>query len=140
MQFNQPYNPNYQQLNPQYNYQNGYSGYQTQPTTTPINNNRMFNNMLPTVPGKVISSLNDIRPNEVSMDGSVSLFPLNDYSCIYAKAWGQDGTIQTIRYIPEQQKVEETSDPVIEEIRKRLDSIEGMLINSGLCEEVRVNE
>lgn len=37
--------------------------------------------------GRIIQTESDITPNEVAMDGSVSLFPLGDYSAIIAKQW-----------------------------------------------------
>lgn len=42
------------------------------------------------------------------MDGSVSLFPQNDYSAIYAKTWTKDGTIATVKYVPEHGKTWES--------------------------------
>lgn len=50
--------------------------------------------------GRVVNSAEEIMPNEVAMDGSVSLFPTRDYSRIYAKAWNSDGTITTIEFVP----------------------------------------
>lgn len=40
--------------------------------------------------GRTISNEAEIVPNDVPMDGSFSLFPMNDYSCIYAKQWNTD--------------------------------------------------
>lgn len=51
--------------------------------------------------GRMVNSSEEITPNEVPMDGSVSLFPKSDFSCIYAKAWNQDGTIKTVCYVPQ---------------------------------------
>lgn len=84
------------------------------------------------LPGRIVMNPNEIRPNEVSMDGSISLFPTNDYSCIYAKAWGQDGNIQTVRYIPEVPAPAEASNPeptdsMFSEVMARLDNIEQMI-------------
>lgn len=53
------------------------------------------------IPGRVVNDVNEVTPNEISMDGRVSLFPTNDYSCIYAKAWNSDGTISTVKFVPE---------------------------------------
>lgn len=50
--------------------------------------------------GRIIQNENEITPNEVAMDGSVSLFPLGDYSAIIAKQWNANGTISTIKYVP----------------------------------------
>lgn len=58
----------------------------------------------PTLPGKIITSMQDIKPNEIPFDGSPSIFPASDFSCIFVKAWGQDGNIQTVKYVPEQQQ------------------------------------
>lgn len=84
--------------------------------------------------GRIVSNDSEITPNEVVMDGSVSFFPQADYSCIYAKQWGQDGTIQTVRYIPDVPNVEEASDSEKETIAdsfsaifERLDNIEGLI-------------
>ena len=50
--------------------------------------------------GRFVGRVEDVTANEVSMDGSVSLFPTNDMSVIYAKSWNADGTIKTIAYKP----------------------------------------
>lgn len=63
------------------------------------------------ISSRMIKSLDEITPQEVPMDGSVSLFPMEDYSCVYAKAWNRDGTIRTVKYIPEKQE-EVTQDSV----------------------------
>lgn len=59
---------------------------------------------IPTLAGKIINSLQDVKPNEIPFDGSPSIFPASDFSCIFVKAWGQDGNIQTVKYVPEQQQ------------------------------------
>lgn len=76
------------------------------------------------IPGRQVASADEIMPQEVPMDGSVSLFLQNDYSCIYAKQWTKDGTIQTVRYVPEQpQNTEQQKSP----LEMRLDSIDQQL-------------
>ena len=54
------------------------------------------------LPGRVVNNLDEITPQEVPMDGSVSLFPQQDYSAIYAKTWTKDEAITTV----EQKEVE----------------------------------
>lgn len=81
------------------------------------------------IPGKMISNPNDIVPLEVPMDGSAAIFPFSDLSCILLKAWGQDGTIKTFKFIPEQidsgeKKPEENFQ---ETVLGRLDVIENIL-------------
>lgn len=88
-----------------------------------------FNNfqrpVMPTaIPGRLVASADEIMPQEVPMDGSVSLFPQNDYSCIYAKTWTKEGTIATVRFIPEQPQ---NGEPQKSPLEMRLDSIEQKL-------------
>lgn len=52
--------------------------------------------------GRTVQSAEEITPNEVPMDSSVSFFPLADGSAIIAKTWASDGTIKTFRYVMEQ--------------------------------------
>lgn len=82
--WNAPY-PNYYQQ-PQFQYQQAPQIMQNQ-------------NRIP-IFGRMIGNVSEIVPNEVPMDGSVSFFPQSDYSCIYAKKWNTDGTIQTIKFVP----------------------------------------
>lgn len=83
------------------------------------------------LPGRVVANIDEITPQEVMMDGSVSIFPQSDFSCIYAKQWAKDGTIQTIRYVPEiPQQAQVQSVPIEEQfnlINQRFDKIEKML-------------
>lgn len=79
--------------------------------------------------GRVVSSNDEIKPNEVPMDGSISLFPISDYSAIYAKQWDKNGLLQMVKYIPEhpvQSPATEQND-ILSEIRQRLDNIEKKL-------------
>lgn len=83
-----------------------------------------------TIPGRLVNNGDDIRPNEVPMDGRVGLFPQSDYSCIYAKAWTSNGTIITTKFVPEAPVVNNTSvqnNATMDQILSRLNSIEEML-------------
>lgn len=81
-------------------------------------------NRFASLPGRLVGNADEITPQEVPMDGSVSLFPQNDYSCIYAKTWTKEGTIATVRYVPEQpQNAEQQKSP----LEERLDRIEKQL-------------
>lgn len=83
-----------------------------------------------TISGRVVSSPNEITPNEIPMDGSVSLFPTSDYSTIYAKAWNTNGQIETVKFIvakPEEVTAEKSDDgtkAALDAINARLDKIE----------------
>lgn len=62
---------------------------------------------VPPLQGRTVQSAEEITPNEVPMDSSVSFFPLADGSAIIAKTWASDGTIKTFRYVLEQQTTKE---------------------------------
>lgn len=62
----------------------------TQPTQQPLAG----------LPCKVITSGNDILPNEVSMNGEPSVFVMRDLSEIHIKQWNSNGGIDTVTYKP----------------------------------------
>lgn len=139
-----PYNPyNQQYANP----------YQQQPDAQQMQPNYQQTAMpqqIKGINGRVIGNVNEVTPNEVPMDGNVSLFPMSDYSCIYAKMWNTDGTIQTIKFIPvvenaqEAQQTQQLTDAHYNNILERLDKIEQMLTpkktNSRATKKEEVNE
>lgn len=86
---------------------------------------------IPSLSGRMVTSPQEIRPNEVPMDGSVSFFPSSDGSYIYAKFWGPDGNIQTRVFVPEQPVSMEGTQTSSEfdQVMARLDKIEQMLTN-----------
>lgn len=94
--WNMPY-PNYYQP-AQFQYQQNPQMNQPQTVRIPI-------------AGRMVGNVSEIVPNEVPMDGSVSFFPQSDYSCIYAKKWNTDGTIQTVKFVPavDTDKAQQTS-------------------------------
>lgn len=53
--------------------------------------------------GRVVANISEVTPNDIPMNGTVGLFPQSDYSCIFAKQWNQDGSISTIKFVPEAQ-------------------------------------
>ena len=59
--------------------------------------------------GKTVSDESQILPSDVPMDGSIAIFPLQDYTRIYAKQWTKNGTIQTMVYIPQPTQQETTA-------------------------------
>lgn len=84
------------------------------------------------IPGRQVANVDEITPQEVPMDGSVSLFPQNDYSAIYAKTWTKDGTIATVKFVPEQPQMEPQKSPLeerLDRIDQRFDKLEKMLSN-----------
>lgn len=118
---------------------NGTNPYFQNEYTSPYFNQRQwqqpqsqyFSQRFMSIPGRTINDPGEVTPQEVPMDGSVSLFPKNDYSCIYAKTWNKDGTITTIRFIPEPINAEpakrDSYDDILTKIDSRLSSIEKKL-------------
>lgn len=73
------------------------------------------------LPGRQVANADEITPQEVPMDGSVSLFPQQDYSCIYAKTWTKEGTIATLKFVPEQPQATTEQKSPLEERLDRID-------------------
>ena len=57
-----------------------------------------------------------------SMDGSISIFPLTDYSKIYAKQWMPDGTIRTLEFVPKVEKEEPSAQSTNDDIKSYFDA------------------
>lgn len=88
-----------------------------------------------TLKGRMISDENEIGPNEVAMDGTVSFFPKNDWSCILAKVW-YNGSVYTYKFVPEQvsepaPQEENVENQELKEINKKCDDILKQLNNRG---------
>lgn len=85
---------------------------------------------VPTTYGKMINSPDEIVANDVPMDGSIALFMMRDLSTIYAKAWNSNGTIDTVRYVPEKvpqstsQSQDIDMDQFQQEVFRRFDKLE----------------
>lgn len=82
-----------------------------------------------TIFGKIVQNESQITPNDVPMDGTIALFPLQDFSKIIAKQWTPNGLIQTLEYSPETAKEDKptiTLDEVMAHIDDRLDQIEDL--------------
>ena len=80
----------------------------------------------PMLTGHLVASQEDIKPNDVPMNGSAAYFPSQDGQVIYAKAWNQNGTITTVEYVPRQgQEVQQA--PTLFDIANQLSNIEDLL-------------
>lgn len=110
-----------------YNYPQYPYGMNQQMMQMPANQSAPRNNI---ISGRVISNPNEITPNEIPMDGSVSLFPTSDYSTIYAKAWNTNGLIETKKFIavsenePSTATSSDGTKEALDAINARLDKIE----------------
>lgn len=84
-----------------------------------------------TIPGRMIYSPDEIIPQEVPMDGSVSLFPMHDWSCVYGKWWTSNGQIQMVKFVLEQPKKQIDESAVsLSDNSARLDKVERYLFKS----------
>lgn len=123
MPYQSPYSPNYFAPSiPTYMPQPPAGSYNQ---SLPIPSNSSQNSVVSAsllLHGRTVQNEAEITPSEVVMDGSISIFPLADYSAIICKQWKADGTIQTLRYIPEKTVVDETpTTPSLEDLQKHID-------------------
>ena len=74
----------------------------------------------------------EVPPNDIPMDGTVSLFPTEDYSCIFAKHWNKDGKITTTKFAPVSADEDYTPSPGFEdEMRARMDELKDLIQKRG---------
>lgn len=122
------YNPNqYQTAMPNTSYgMPQYGATTTQPRLDNLTTSQPAQPQIQTVYGRVVESESEIKPNEVPMDGSIALFPKPDFSTIIAKQWSQNGTISTLKFVPEvnSESSEDASAATmsIDELAKSMDS------------------
>lgn len=118
-----PANPYYPtSYYPQYQPQQTYLPSNTQPNLASMSQRHT------SLSGRMVNSETDIMPNEVIMDGSISLFPLSDYSSIIAKQWNANGTISTIKYVPITDSSEESdTNKLVAVMNQRFDELEKKL-------------
>lgn len=76
--------------------------------------------------GHMITSPDQITPQEIPMDGSISLFPMQDGSAVIGKFWDSNGQIKTIRFIPENVEQPQQQDPFAT-INARFDALENLI-------------
>lgn len=125
---------------PQFNPYPYYYGQPSMPQTAPYQNNaqtgtrtnnpRQNQSLL----GRIVNNENEIRPDEVPMDGSVAFFPQADGTCIHAKCWNNNGLIEKRTYMlvsPENSEANAAQDTNLNEVYKdlsaKLDDISKML-------------
>lgn len=115
MVYSQGYNPmSYQQINPFMNVPIGQVGYNQNVPMQQQNTSQIF--------GRIVPSVDVIIPSEVPMDGSVSVFPKNDFSEIYLKSWNQNGTINTVIYKPETKVEDDSSNVTLDSLKEYMES------------------
>lgn len=84
----------------------------------------------PMIQGRIIKDISEVQPNETPMDGSVRVFPTEDFTAIYAKTWDYNGNLLTYKFVPEIEVVDdeiEVGSTGYNAIMKRLDGIETLI-------------
>lgn len=83
---------------------------------------------IPSIPGRVVFSKDQISPQDIPSTGSPAVFPFSDGSAIIVRAIGIRGNLEEQVYVPmpENQPREEQNDP-LNLVMARLDKIEGVL-------------
>lgn len=94
----------------------------TNPTSQQSNQNRSQG-----ILGRMISNPKEITPQEIPMDGSISLFPMQDGSAVYGKFWDSNGQINTIRFVPDNIADADPEPDPFDKINKRFDELEKMI-------------
>lgn len=139
-----PYNGPYQNPYASQQYGNPYmampQNQTVQYSNNPMNNAMNTNRARPNIGliGRAVNNENEIRPDEVPMDGNVAFFPQSDGSCIYAKYWNNNGLIDKRVYVLAPMDGDATSNTpmnnlemMYKELSNKIDSIYRMLNRSG---------
>lgn len=84
------------------------------------------NQPTPSLKGRVVEDISEVKPGEVSMDGTWHYYPKKDGTKMYVKLWDQKGELRTFAFIPEEPVVEAqmtAEQSKYDEILRRLDDI-----------------
>lgn len=79
--------------------------------------------------GRIVTSQDEIMPNEIPMDGRTCLFPASDASYIVTKKWNSNGNLETRVYKPETPEIKSppANEDTIKSIMARLDKMDNTL-------------
>lgn len=119
-----PYYP-YNVPNPQYQYPQTTSPQQYSAFNQPPSAYSAQTAMPSMMPGRMINTVEEITAQEVPMNGDISIFPQRDGNAIYVKSWNSDGTIRTMKFVPDMS--DHSKDRSNDDISSRLDDIEKRL-------------
>ena len=93
----------------------------------------------PTLKGREVSDISEVKPGEVSMDGVWHYYPKKDGTKVYIKLWDQKGELRTFTFIPEEPVIEAQANAEqskYDEILRRLDDIsENLSVKKGKKED-----
>ena len=86
----------------------------------------------PRIVGRAVSSVAEVGVGEVPTDGSAGWFPALDGSCVWSKRWNGNGTIETVRFVPE--KVEDPVDELTV-LKERVEALEASIAKKATRKE-----
>ena len=94
-----------------------------------VNQDQTPENKRLVIPCGIVESQEDIRPADVPMDDGFGMFMRKDLEEIYLKQWGNDGKINTRKYVPVPEPVpdrssELTAKDVLDQTNARFERIE----------------
>lgn len=125
MNWNMPTNPmammwgnNLATMMSNMNTQNNAQSAQNQGNQQPSSQTAQTENMVSSV--RVVKSPNEIKADEILMNGNISLFLQDDLNVVYGKRWTNNGTIDNMRFI------RETDDAQNESVSKKDASTENV--------------
>lgn len=78
----------------------------------------------PVLPCKLISRVEDIKPNDVPMDGSIAVFLMNDLSSVIARQLNSRMDVDEVRFVREEVPQPVNPNDILGAIMQRLDNIE----------------
>lgn len=128
------YNPNMynnQAYNQIYNQQQQFNPYQINQQQfyqqQPMQQQQQFAQRSNSPYCRMINTMEEIRADEIPMDGSIGIFVKNNMSELYAKSWNSiTGGIDTIKYVPvideNNKEVEIKNENIQENINKEFES------------------
>ena len=91
----------------------------------------------PQLAGRAVQDVSQIGVGDVPTDGSTAWFPASDGSCVWARKWNGNGTIETVRYVPEPMP-----EPVDElaALRERVEAVEAALAKKAKRKEAALED
>lgn len=115
--FQQPYQPQYNPIQPQYDRFGQYQGQYNQP--------QIYAQAQPTgLNGEVVDSIDVVKAKNVDMSGHVSFYPKSDMTEIYTKQLQADGTSRIVTYRAVTPEVNKSA----EQQTVNLDTLNGLFI------------
>ena len=91
---------------------------------------------MPRIHGRPVTSAAEIGIGDVPTDGSTGWFPAHDGSCVWAKRWNPNGSVTTLRYVPEPMEVPNLADDGMAALEARIEALEAAVAKKKRKEAV----